>query len=227
MSGAAYFRYGEKETDYLKSRDKRLSQIIDRIGPIRRPVDGDLFSSVARHIVGQQISTKAQRTVWARMRGALGEVNERTVLAAGAGALQALGMTFKKAGYIADFAARVRSGAFDLNAVERMPDAEAIAALSSLKGIGVWTAEMILLFGLQRLDIFSFGDLAVRRGLRMVYRHREIGRERFERYRRRFSPCGSVASLYLWAVAGGAIADLSDPAAAKKRERSHTKNQED
>lgn len=86
---------------------------------------------------------------------------------------------------------------------------------------------MILLFGLQRLDIFSFGDLAVRRGLRMVYRHREIGRERFERYRRRFSPCGSVASLYLWAVAGGAIADLSDPAAAKKRERSHTKNQED
>ena len=136
MSGAAYFRYGEKETDYLKSRDKRLSQIIDRIGPIRRLVDGNLFSSAARHIVGQQISTKAQQTVWARM-SALGEVNERTVLAAGAGALQALGMTFKKAEYIADFAARVRSGAFDLDAVERMPDAEAIAALSSLKGIGV------------------------------------------------------------------------------------------
>ena len=108
-------------------------------------------------------------------------------------------------------------GAFDPAAVAAMPDAEAIAALSSLRGVGVWTAEMILLFCLQRPDIFSFDDLAIRRGLRMVYRHRTITRALFEKYRRRFSPCGSVASLYLWAVSGGAIPELTDPAPKAKK----------
>ena len=69
---------------------------------------------------------------------------------------------------------------------------------------------MILLFCLRRPDILSYDDLAIRRGLRMVYHHREISRERFERYRRRFHPYGSVASLYLWAVAGGAIPEMRD-----------------
>ena len=108
-------------------------------------------------------------------------------------------------------------GAFDPAAVAAMPDAEAIAALSSLRGVGVWTAEMILLFCLQRPDIFSFDDLAIRRGLRMVYRHRTITRALFEKYRRRFSPYGSVASLYLWAVSGGAIPELTDPAPKAKK----------
>ena len=96
---------------------------------------------------------------------------------------------------------------------EVKPDAyTAIEALRALKGIGVWTAEMILLFCMQRPDIFSYDDLAIRRGLRMVYRHRRIDRPLFERYRRRFHPYGSVASLYLWAVSGGAIPELTDPA---------------
>ena len=89
-------------------------------------------------------------------------------------------------------------------------------ALTALPGVGVWTAEMILLFCLQRMDVFSYGDLGIRRGLRMLYRHRVIDRERFERYRRRFSPYGSVASLYLWAVSGGAIEGLTDPAAKER-----------
>ena len=79
-------------------------------------------------------------------------------------------------------------------------DAEAIAALSSLEGIGIWTAEMLLLFCLGRSDVLSYGDLAIHRGMRMVYHHRRVTREMFERYRRRFSPYGSVASLYLWAI---------------------------
>ena len=114
-----------------------------------------------------------------------------------------------------DFAQKVQSGEFDIEALNTMTDQEAIAALSSLKGIGVWTAEMILLFCLQRPDIFSFGDLAIQRGLRMVYRHKTVPRERFERYRKRFSPYCSIASLYFWAVAGGAIAELNDPAVKK------------
>lgn len=205
-----YFAYGETELSYLRKKDKRLCAVIDRIGHVDRAVDPDLFSSVVHHIIGQQISTKAQATIWQRMRDALGAVNAETILSAGAPALQALGMTFRKAEYITDFAERIHTGAFDLEAVEHMNDEDAIRALSSLKGVGVWTAEMILLFCLQRPDVFSYDDLAIQRGLRMVYHHREIDRRLFEKYRRRFSPYCSAASLYLWAVAGGAIPEMKD-----------------
>ena len=199
-----YFQYGSRETEYLKSRDKALGEVIDRIGPVFRETDPDLFSSVVHHIVGQQISTNAQATIWARMK-------------APAARLQSAGISFRKAEYIQDFAAKVQSGALDLQEVSRLPDDQAIKALTSLKGIGVWTAEMILLFCLQRPDILSFDDLAIQRGLRMVYHHRSIDRKRFEKYRRRFSPCGSVASLYLWAVAGGAIPEMKDYAPKRRK----------
>lgn len=180
-------------------------------------MDTDLFSAVVHHIVGQQISTKAQETVWQRMLSALGEVNAETVLAAGVPKLQSLGMTFKKAEYITDFAEKVHAGAFDLEGIWQKSDEEAIRELSSLNGIGVWTAEMILLFCMQRQDVLSCDDLAIQRGLRMVYHHRKIDRGLFEKYRRRFSPYGSVASLYIWAVSGGAIPELHDYAPKEKK----------
>ena len=207
---SVYFAYGEAELDYLRKKDKRLAAVIDRVGHIDRAVDPDLFSSVIHHIIGQQISTKAQATIWQRMQDALGEVNAETVLAAGVPRLQSLGMTFRKAEYITDFTGKIHTGAFDLDTVEHMSDEDAIRELSALKGIGVWTAEMILLFCMQRPDIFSYDDLAIQRGLRMVYHHRSIDRKLFEKYRRRFSPYGSVASLYLWAVAGGAVPEMRD-----------------
>lgn len=210
-----YFAYGEDELAYLRQKDKRLCEVIDRVGRVDRAVDTDLFSSVIHHIIGQQISTKAQATIWQRMRDTLDEVNAETVLAAGVTKLQGLGMTFRKAEYITDFAEKVHTGAFDLDAVERMSDEAAIRELSCLKGIGVWTAEMILLFCLQRPDILSFHDLAIQRGLRMVYHHRKIDRKLFEKYRRRFHPYCSVASLYFWAVAGGAVPGMKDYAAKK------------
>ena len=205
-----YFKYGENEITYLRNKDKKLSEVIEQIGMIEREVDIDLFSSVVHHIIGQQISTKAQATIWQRMKDALGEVNAETILAADISELQSLGMTFRKAEYIKDFAGKVHEGVFNLEAVAQMPDDAAIKELVSLKGIGVWTAEMILLSCLQRPDIFSYDDLAIQRGLRMVYHHRKIDRKLFEKYRRRFSPYCSVASLYLWAVAGGAIPGMRD-----------------
>ena len=211
-----YFAYGEEETDYLKKKDKRMAEVIDRIGHVERKVDTDLFSAVVHHIVGQQISTKAQETIWQRMLSVLGEVNAETVLAAGVSKLQSLGMTFRKAEYITDFAEKIRSGAFNLESVKYMSDADAIRALSSLKGIGVWTAEMILLFCLQRPNVFSYDDLAIQRGLRMVYHHRKIDRKLFEKYHRRFTPYCSVASLYLWEVSGGAIPGMRDYALVNK-----------
>ena len=215
-----YFQYGDAETDWLKSRDRRLAAVIERVGHIDRGVDPDLFAAVVHHIVAQQISTKAQATVWRRLVEALGEVTPEAVRAAGREVLQSNGMTFRKAEYILDFTDKVLSGECDLDAIRKMPDAEAIAALASLKGVGVWTAEMILLFCMERPDVLSFGDLAIQRGLRMVYRHREITKAQFERYRRRYSPYGSVASFYLWAVSGGALPGVTDPAERKRGNKS-------
>ena len=212
-----YFTYGEKELHYLRQTDKRLAEVIDRIGPVHRTVDTDLFSAVVHHIIGQQISTKAQATIWQRMREALGTVDAAHILAAGAAQLQALGMSFRKAQYIMDFAQKVQTGEFDPEGIREKSDEEAIRELSTLKGIGVWTAEMLLLFCLQRPNVFSYGDLAILRGMRMVYRHKKIDRARFERYRKRFSPYCSIASLYFWAVSGGALPELTDPAAPKPK----------
>ena len=212
-----YFQYTTKETDYLSQKDKRLGEAIQKIGPIQREVDTDLFSAVVHHIIGQQISTKAQATIWQRMRETLGTVDAEHILAAGVPQLQKLGMTFRKAEYITDFAQKVQSGEFDLEGIWQKPDEEAIRELSSLKGIGVWTTEMILLFCMQRPDVFSYDDLAIQRGLRMLYHHRKIDRKLFAKYRRRFSPYCSVASLYLWAIAGGALPEMHDYAPKNKK----------
>ena len=210
------FQYGDTEDSYLMGKDKRMAEVIPVIGHVERTVDSDLFSSVVHHIIGQQISTKAQQTIWDRMQNSFGEVSPKSIGDASVEELQSMGMTFRKAEYIKDFSRKVLCGEFNLKAVETMSDTDAIAALSSLKGIGVWTAEMILLFCLQRPDIFSYDDLTIQRGLRMLYHHREISRPLFERYRSRFSPYGSVASLYLWAVAGGAIPGMKDYKTIKK-----------
>ena len=194
-----------------------MGEVIERVGYIEREIDPDLFSAVLHHIVGQQISTKAQVTIWKRMRDGLEEINAQQILKAGISKLQSFGITFRKAEYITDFAEKVQSGEFDLQSIYEKSDAEAMKALTSLKGIGVWTAEMILLFCMQRPDILSFDDLAIQRGLRMVYHHRKIDRKLFEKYRRRYHPYGSIASLYLWAVAGGALLDMKDYAPKNKK----------
>lgn len=212
-----YFRYGTEAIEYLKRKDAKLGEVIDKIGHIEREVDTDLFSAVVHHIVGQQISTKAQATIWNRIKEKLGEVNAENIMNAGVEKLQSFGISFRKAGYIIDFSQKVQEGVFDLEEIWRKSDEEVIKELSALKGIGVWTAEMLLLFCMERPDVLSYDDLAIQRGLRMVYHHRKIDKKLFEKYRRRYSPYGSVASLYLWAVAGGAIEGMKDYALKKRR----------
>jgi len=204
------FNYGDTETNHLKKRDKALGAAIDSIGPIQREVRPDLFSSLVKSIVGQQISSKAQATIWVRMVSGLVEITPRTVLACTEAELQSYGISFKKASYIRGAAERAADGRLDIDALHSKSDAEICEELIKIDGIGIWTAEMLMLFSMRRPDILSYGDLAILRGMRMMYRHKEITRQLFEKYRRRYSPYGSVASLYLWAIAGGAIEGMKD-----------------
>ena len=212
-----FFQYGETEISYLKQADKRLAEVIERIGMVKRRVIPDLFAALVHSIVGQQISTKAHETIWQRIETRLGQVTPEAVDRLSLGELQKLGISFRKAAYIRNAAKKVLDGTFDIQALYSMNDADVCARLSELEGIGVWSAEMLMLFSMQRPDVLSFGDLAIQRGLRMIYHHRKITRELYEKYRRRFSPYNSVASLYLWAVAGGAIEGMKDYAPKGKK----------
>ena len=196
------FPYGETEIAYLRARDLKLGAAMDRIGPIHREVDPDLFSSVIHHIIGQQVSMAAQRTVWQRLQAAAGTLVPETVAAMPAEALQALGMTRRRALYILEFARKVASGDFDLDALAEMED-----------------REVLLIFGLRRPDVVSWGDLAILRGMRMLYRKRSIDQRTFQRLRKRYSPYGTTASLYLWAIACGALPELTDPGAGRKPDK--------
>ena len=219
-----YFEYGAKEIDYIRSKDAKMGKYIDRIGHLYKSVDSNLFSSVVLNIIGQQISMKAQETIWARMNDDLKEVTPQTIADAGIDRIQSYGTSFKKAGYIYNFAQKILNGEFDLEAIWDKPDEEVIKELSSLNGIGEWTAEMIMLFCMQRPNIFSFKDLAIQRGLRMVYHHRKITKELFEKYRRRFSPYCSVVSLYLWDISLGAIPKRKDHAPKTKKVQKNEKS---
>lgn len=163
-------------------------------------MDEDVFSSVIYHMISQQISTKARETIWIRLKEKIGSIEPETICSLDVASLQALGMTYKKAENILLFAQKVYTKKFDLTQLEKASDEEAMDILCSLKGIGPWTAEMVLLFGLQRPDVCSYGDLAIRRGMCRVYGLESIDKKQFEAYRKNYHPYGSVASLYLWAM---------------------------
>jgi len=197
-----YFHYGETETAYLAAHDRRLGAAIARIGELSRRVNPDLFAALLESIVDQQISTAAARTVRARMLALLGAFTPETIMACPLEDLQRCGITFRKAGYLKSVAQAMLDGRLDIAALACLPDDQVVAELVKLPGVGQWTAEMLLIFSLQRPDVVSYGDLGIRRGMMRLYHHRELPPERFRRYCRRYSPYGTTASLYLWAIAG-------------------------
>ena len=198
------FIYGEKEIEHLKNVDSALRAIIDEVGPIERTVIPDLFTALVNSIVGQQISSKAMDTVWRRFEERFPEITPEALHRATIEEIQQCGMSMRKANYIKEATAKIVSSELDIDELYSLSDEEVVEKLSTLHGVGVWTAEMILIFCMQRPNIMSWGDLAIHRGLRMIYRHRKIDEKLFQKYKRRYSPYASIASLYLWKVAGGA-----------------------
>lgn len=194
------FRYGSTEIDNLRARDKKLGRAINEIGMIERRVTPDVFTALVASVASQQVSAKAAETVWGRMEKRFGTITPETIAAATAEEIQQCGMSMRKAGYIQRIGDAVVGGDPDLAALPGLTDEEVIARLTTLDGVGVWTAEMMLIFSMQRPDVVSWGDLAIRRGMMRLYGKDTLDRAAFDRYRRRYSPYGSVASLYLWEI---------------------------
>lgn len=195
------FEYGEKEIAYLCKRDKKLSSAIEKIGFLERKMMPDVFEAIVNCIVAQQISGKVAEKIYDRLENFCGKITWDIILTKSEEDLQKCGLSNRKAVYIKTAAKAFAEGVIIPEKLKNMSDKEVIEALSSLYGLGKWSAEMIMIFSLGRKDILSYGDFGIKQGLKNLYGHKEITKELFEKYRKRYSPYGSVASLYLWELA--------------------------
>ncbi len=201
-------KYGKKELDYLKKKDKKLAKIIDELGIIKRTLDANLYSSLLSAIVSQQISGKAAETVWSRLENLAGEVTPENISKLTIEDIQKCGMSFKKVDNIKNATEKVLSGELDIENLHKLSDEEICAELSKLNGIGIWTAEMLLIFSMGRMDILSYGDFGIKKGIQLLHKLDKIDKKAFNKYKKLYSPYGTIASFYFWAIANGECKSL-------------------
>jgi DNA-3-methyladenine glycosylase II len=187
-----------------------MAALIERIGPIdlatrlrrrseERPADA--YGALLRAIVGQQLSTKAARTIYLRVCELFGGAtpSPEQLLEASEADLRACGLSGRKVEYVRDLAAHVLSGELELERLGELSDGEAIEEIVAVRGLGQWTAEMFLLFHLERPDVLSGGDLGIRKAVQLEYGLEEMpAPQRVLEIGERWRPHRSLASLYLW-----------------------------
>jgi len=190
----------------LRAADPTLAAIIARHPRVRLVSRGDGFSTLARSIVGQQISLKAADSVWARLVERCPQVTPATLLRRRISTLRACGLSERKAEYLRDLARHFADGCVDMEQLASQPDDAVIDRLTDIRGIGRWTAEMFLIFNLLRPDVLPLDDLGL---LKAISRHyfdgestasllRGAGREKVVQLGARWAPYRSVATWYLW-----------------------------
>lgn len=191
------FIYNQNQLEELKSKDNIFEKIIDDIGIIRRETNENVFDELIRSMVAQQISTKSALTVNSRLREKIG-ISKETLANADVKEIQSCGMSMTKAENIKAIANAYLNNEIKIDNYKNMTDEEIVQDLIKLRGIGEWTAEMLLLFSLNRMDILSYNDLIIKKSLCRIYNLEKITKKEFKFYKDLFSPYGSIVSLYLW-----------------------------
>lgn len=191
----------KKIISHFKSRDPLLYAYIAKIEPLTpfEKIETDrFFQELCDSIVSQQLAGKAAATIFGRFKALFpkGEITPKKVLKIPDEKLRTVGLSRAKASYIKDLAQKVESEELDLGKLVDLPDEEVILELVKVKGIGKWTAEMFLMFTLGKQDIFSYGDLGLRNGLKKVYGEKTA--EELEKIINNWSPYKTVASRILW-----------------------------
>jgi DNA-3-methyladenine glycosylase II len=195
-----------KADEHLRSVDHVMRGLIDEDGPIhperdRRGSRPDPYEALARAIVGQQLSTKAARSIWERLVETLGGTfpQPSAFLAADPEEVRRAGLSRSKVAFLTDLAERIDDGRLDVGALGELSDEDVSAALTEIKGVGPWTAEMFLIFHLGRPDVLSTGDLGIRRAAQIAYGLDELpGPHDLERIAEPWRPHRTLGCLYLW-----------------------------
>jgi DNA-3-methyladenine glycosylase II len=196
----------EKGTRHLRRKDPVMRELIKRLGPLdlearRRGRPADAYGALLRSIVGQQLSTKAARSIYERVTALFGgkTPSPKQLLAADPEELRGAGLSRAKVAYMRSLAEHVLSGELELDRLNELTDEEIVAELTAVKGLGNWTAHMFLIFHLQRPDVLPVGDLGVRNAARDVYGLAELPTAaELEELGTAWSPHRSLAALYLW-----------------------------
>ncbi len=183
-----------------------MRELIDAHGPLtlaerRRGRPADAYGALLRSIVGQQLSTKAARSIYERLEGLYGgrAPSPADLVATEPEALRAVGLSWRKVEYLRDLAARVEDGRVDLQRIGEMPDEEVTAELVQIKGLGPWTADMFMIFHLGRPDVLAVGDLGTRAAVKRAYGLPELpAPDELRRIAEPWRPHRSLACLYLW-----------------------------
>lgn len=188
--------------DHLKRSGRRMASLVESLGPCGLSYTPPTFESLARSIVYQQISIHAARSIYMRLLGRCAQSGtlEATSLARTSHEdLRACGLSSQKATYLLDLAQKTDEGSLDLHALPGLADQEVIARLTQVKGIGVWTAQMFLIFSLRRPDVLPAGDLGIRNAVKKLYRLQDLpAPSDVERRGAKWRPYASAASWYLW-----------------------------
>lgn len=190
----------KKAIDHLRKSDPVLASIIDRVGACTMNYREPTFEMLARAIVFQQLSTKAATTIYKRLEEAAGgRLTPESIQGLSVGEMRRAGLSRQKLGYIRDLAEHALSGKVDFARLPSMSDEEVIVALTDIKGVGVWTAHMFLLFSLRRPNVLPVGDLGVRMAIQRAYRKRKLPPpKQIEQIARSWHPYCSFAAWYLW-----------------------------
>jgi DNA-3-methyladenine glycosylase II len=192
-------RYWDEATAHLAKRDRVLRSIIREYPGANLRTRGDAFQTLARSIVGQQISVKAAQSVWERFEALAVKVTPATVVALEHDAMRAAGLSRMKAAYLKDLAARFHAGTIRPRRWARMHDEAVIADLVQVKGIGRWSAEMMLIFYLMRPDVVPLGDLGLQRAMERLYNGGgPLTKDDMLEVAKPWRPWGTVATWYLW-----------------------------
>lgn len=195
--------YWDEACRHLSKRDRVMRKLIPQFGERRLHSRGDAFTTLARSIVGQQISVKAAQSVWGRFATLMGEPSTQlapsSVLALETVVMRGAGLSARKCEYLVDLAAHFESGAVHVGQWQQMDDEAIIDELVAIRGIGRWTAEMFLIFHLMRPNVMPLDDIGLINGISVNYFSGEpVSRAEAREVGDAWAPFRSVATWYIW-----------------------------
>ena len=199
MDSISFPNYWREASDELAAGDPVMAGFVELYSGDSLVSRGDPFGTLVRSIAGQQISVKAADSIWVRFSATLPAIEPEAILAVSSETLRACGLSARKVEYISDLARHFSSGQIHVNRLDAMSDAEIIAELTAVRGIGVWTAEMFLIFNQLRPDVYPLDDIGLQRAVALHYFGGErLARKHLAEAGERWRPWRSAATWYLW-----------------------------
>ncbi len=189
-----------KAINHLRSADPVMAAIIERVGPCRMEYGPPEFHSLAEAIVYQQLNGKAAVTIFNRFAALAGNpVTPKGIIKLSDAQLRSVGLSKQKSSYLRDMAARAIKGELDFSKLDGLDDGEVIKHLTQVKGVGVWTAQMFLMFTLKRPNVLPTGDFGVQMAIKKFYKKRKLPTPlQMEKLGQAWEPYRSIACWYLW-----------------------------